>query len=221
MYFLLLLEHTIVYVPQVASTSLPTSTQERPSNSRAGGTVYTRWGSSSCPNISGTELVYSGRAGGSFFTDTGGGANYLCLPDDPEYTLPSKPGIQREGSIIYGAEYQYPVTRPRTYYYNVPCAVCMATTRETVLMIPAKTSCPSSWTREYEGYLMSAAKYAAQQNNSRTMFECVDKDQEILSDSQENTNGALFWHVEADCTTGLRCPPYNEEKEINCVVCTK
>ena len=34
-----------------------------PPGPRNGGVVYTRWGKTSCPNISGTELVYAGRAG--------------------------------------------------------------------------------------------------------------------------------------------------------------
>ena len=57
---------------------------------RSGGVTYMRWGKSSCPNITGTELVYTGRAGGSFFSLKGGAANYLCMPLDPEYTLPDQ-----------------------------------------------------------------------------------------------------------------------------------
>ena len=56
-----------------------------PPGPRNGGVVYTRWGKTSCPNITGTELVYAGRAGGSWFRHTGGGANYLCMPNDPDY----------------------------------------------------------------------------------------------------------------------------------------
>ena len=33
-----------------------------------GGLVYTRWGKTSCPNVTGTELVYQGKAGRAFFT---------------------------------------------------------------------------------------------------------------------------------------------------------
>ena len=29
--------------------------------------------------------MYSGRAGGSNAGQTGGGANHLCMPDDPEH----------------------------------------------------------------------------------------------------------------------------------------
>ena len=174
--------------------------------------VYTRWGNSACPNITGTELVYTGRAGGTYHDTQGGGANYLCLPMDPEYNLTSRAGVQGY-SPVWGAEYQHPVVG--VHDHDVPCAVCHGTTREAVLMIPAKTSCPTSWTKEYDGYLMAEhiARY-------RRMFVCVDREQELIPGTAADTNGALFYHTEADCT-GLPCPPYNNEQELNCIVCTK
>ena len=178
---------------------------------RSGGVVYTRWGKSSCPSIAGTELVYAGRAGGSGYTQ-GGAANYLCMPLDPEYTLQYLSGVQGK-NYVYGTEYQFPIRGSNDH--NVPCAVCSATTRLQLLMIPAKTSCPTSWTREYYGYLMSQHL-----NHPPSMYECVDKDQESVPGSQANTNGAMFYHVEAKCN-GMQCLPYNDYKELNCVVCTK
>ena len=181
---------------------------------RSGGVVYTRWGKSSCPNVAGTELVYAGRAGGSHYTQ-GGAANYLCMPLDPEYTLKYLSGVQGT-NYVYGTEYESPIIQ--TPNHNVPCAICSATTRAHVLMIPAKTSCPTSWTREYYGYLMSGdIQYYG---SRRSMYECVDKDQEPIPGMQANTEGALFYHVEANCN-GMQCPPYNDYKELNCVVCTK
>ena len=138
--------------------------------------------------------------------------NYLCLPEDPEYTLPSQPGVDIH-STLYGTEYEAPITGADNH--NVPCAVCAATTREMVLMIPAKTSCPPSWTTEYYGYLMSASN-----GHRRSTFECVDKDQQSIDGSHANQGGALFYHVEATCN-GIDCPPFDPAKELNCVVCTK
>ena len=56
-------------------------------------------------------------------------------------------------------------------------------------------------------------------NRHRSMFECVDKDQQSLPLSP-NWGSALH-HVEADCSSGLPCPPDTNSKELNCVVCTK
>ena len=79
-----------------------------------------------------------------------------------------------------------------------------------------KASCPPTWTREYFGYLMSeATKWA---RGGRSMYECVDKDQQSLPLSPNW--GSTLYHIEADCSSGLPCPPDTNYKEINCVVCT-
>ena len=53
---------------------------------RSGGAIYTRWGKSMCPQVEGTDIIYSGITGGTFYTTPGGGANYLCMSKDPEYS---------------------------------------------------------------------------------------------------------------------------------------
>ena len=179
-----------------------------------------RWGKSSCPNVTGTELLYAGRVGGNLYNRQGGGGTYLCLPETPEYstTLRYTPGSQGY-SEIFGTEYEHPIVG--THDHNTPCAVCSATTRVAHVMIPAKASCPTGWTREYYGYLMTQSdKWNPGSSQRRTPFICVDKDQDSVSGSQGNTNGALLYHVEANCN-GLPCPPYNNHQELNCVVCTK
>ena len=178
---------------------------------RSGGVVYTRWGSSSCPSVPGTRLVYAGRAAGTWHNTQGGGANHLCMPPDPQYNLQYQSGVQGY-SPVHGSEYGLPLEG--THDHNVPCAVCLAATRETVLMLPAKTTCPTSWTKEYDGYIM-AERY----NHRRSTFECVDRSQESVPGSEADTDGALFYHVEATCN-GLQCPPYDPQKELTCAVCT-
>ena len=186
-----------------------------PPGPRNGGVVYTRWGKSSCPNVTGTILVYAGRAGGTYFAHKGGAANYLCMPDDPDY-LSYQPGVQGY-NYVYGAEYE-PGGGPleAVTQHNVPCAVCYASTRVAVTMIPAKTQCPSTWTLEYFGYLMSEHNT----NHYRTMYECVDKNPDSVPGSASSTNGVLFYHVEASCN-GMLCSPYDPQKELTCAVCTK
>ena len=56
--------------------------------------------------------------------------------------------------------------------------------------------------------------------HKRTHFECVDEDMEALPGSSASIDGAVMHHVEANCN-GLPCLPYNNHKELNCVVCTK
>ncbi len=180
-----------------------------PRGTPAGGATYTRWGRKSCP--SGREVVYTGIAGGSHYTHSGGGANYLCLPKDPQY---SKNGVP-SSSYLYGSEYEN--TLVGTHDHNVPCTVCYVATRATTLMIPAHTTCPTSWTKEYQGYLM--AEYYKHARSA--VYECVDEGAESVAGSAANTNGARFYHVVATCGHGLPCPPFVTTKTITCVVCTK
>ena len=38
--------------------------------------------------------------------------------------------------------------------------------------------------------------------------------------SSANTNGVIFYHTEVKCN-GIPCLPYDTQKEVTCVVCTK
>ena len=181
----------------------------------SGGAVYTRWGRTTCPSNQQTELVYSGRAGGTLYNSAGGAANLLCLPDDPEY---STYGSGTRNSALRGAEYQADSGQPfrSDDNHNMPCAVCYASTRDTVLMIPAKLTCPTNWTTEYNGYLM-----AGHVNHKRTLFECIDSTPQSVSGLDGGgSSSAEYHHVEVNCND-LRCPPYDAAKEVTCVVCTR
>ena len=179
-----------------------------------GGTVFTRWGRITCPNTTGTELVYQGIAAGSLSDNSGGGANYLCVPHNPEYILDDALGYAEH---LHGVAYRVPIAFTDLYQTIVPCSICYVGQRASKLMIPAKTTCPSSWTLEYDGYLM-ADEYNHKRN---AVYECVDKHAVSAPVEVPNIYGSSFYHVIAACNTGLPCPPYTTNKVITCVVCTK
>ena len=184
--------------------------------------MYTRWGRTTCPNTTGTQLLYAGRAAGSARYEQGGGANYLCLPEQPQYSTFTT-GVQTGRAYLHGGVYATGTARADTGPFRsvsdhrVPCAVCYTSTRGTVVMIPAQLTCPSSWTREYYGYLM--ANYHG--NQARTVFECVDHSPQSVTGRTTVTVGIVFYHTEVACNDGLQCPPYDAQKEVTCVVCTK
>ena len=67
------------------------------------------------------------------------------------------------------------------------------------MMIPARMSCPSGWTIEYYGYLMSDDYDLP----TSTEFVCVDRNPEIVAGSTDtDQNGALFHLVEGLCIQG-------------------
>ena len=180
------------------------------------GVTYTRWGRTSCGSRATT--LYWGYMAGSWWSAAGGAANYLCLPRNPQY-LSYRSGYA-VGNYIYGTEYQLWGRSPYSSHLhddNVPCVVCEARGRYSHVMIPAWHSCPSGWTEEYYGYLMSSAQ---DNSHQRTMYECIDRHPQSIYRSWPNRDGAVIYHVEAKCH-GLPCPPYNSYKELACVVCTK
>ena len=176
--------------------------------------MYTRWGRKSCPNDTGAQLVYEGITGDSYYDHLGGGANYVCLPKVPQYMSTTVPSAY---SYMHGTEYDdVNGIFPGKHGHNAPCAVCYSSTKTVKLMIPARISCPSSWTTEYKGYLMTA-HYSHKKN---AVFECVDENPESIPGSSANNYGALFYFTVSTCN-GLPCPPYVNNRVITCVVCTK
>ena len=98
--------------------------------------------------------------------------------------------------------------------HDVPCAVCHISTREAVIMIPTKFSCPTNWMIEYTGYLMSESW-----DQSVSTFECVSDTVEAIPGLETKTDSGTFYHTEANCN-GMPCPPNVAEKELTCAVCT-
>ena len=189
------------------------------------GVTYTRWGRTSCPNNKEAQLVYSGRAGGTNYLFQGGSAEKICLPDNPDYipgsiNLSTSSRNQMVRSVVQGAEIHVDYGVPGNplqdlHLQNAPCAVCDVPTRARVIMIPAKTVCPSSWTREYYGYMMTE-----HDGNYRSSYTCIDVDPEPVPGEGNNTDPSLLFHTVTDCN-GLLCPPYENNRQLSCVVCTK
>ncbi|XP_078699956.1 uncharacterized protein LOC144926806 [Branchiostoma floridae x Branchiostoma belcheri] len=191
---------------------------ETGADGNGGSSVYIRWGRTTCPNDTDTSLVYDGIAGGTHYSHTGGGANYVCLPKDPEWGVFT--GGNQGTAYMCGAEYELgnginPFQGASLHDHDVPCAVCHVASRGSKLMIPARLSCPSGWTREYKGYLMTNMYI-----HQRTEFVCMDGEPETRPGGHVDHNGALFYPVEANCGS-LPCPNYVQGRELTCVVCTK
>ena len=69
-----------------------------------GGVTYIRWGKTSCPSAHGTQFMYNGITAGSLWSHVGGGANYLCMPHNPQYGG-YWGGVQGHSSL-YWTEYE-------------------------------------------------------------------------------------------------------------------
>ncbi|XP_063411601.1 uncharacterized protein LOC134694519 [Mytilus trossulus] len=186
-------------------------TQLETSNSGFG-SVYTRWGRKDCPS-NGTELVYAGVAGGGYYTHTGAAVNYVCLPHDPDFIQGDTPGGD---ATIYGSEYQDNHFGHNLYNNDVPCAVCRAITKSSVVMIPGKIKCYGDWNQEFYGRLAAGADV----QSAASEYVCIDHQAQYIEGGAANHNGKLFYKVGAKCGS-LPCPPYYDKAPMSCVVCSK
>ena len=176
--------------------------------------VYIRWGRTVCPGDA--ILIYHGYAAGSFYKHSGGAADTQCLPRDPQWGN-AHPG--ETGSYLYGAEYETgdgstSIFGKNVYQQDVPCAVCEVKGRKALNMFPARTLCYKGWHLEYNGYMMTT-----HHTQHRANVKCVDADPDVVPGQGDNSNGDLFYFIEA--AGQLPTTSYTRGKELTCVVCTK
>ncbi|XP_060578704.1 uncharacterized protein LOC132735733 [Ruditapes philippinarum] len=191
------------------------------------GSTYTRWGRTTCPG-NGTELVYSGFMAGTYHDDAnykGAGANYLCLADQPTWDHYSE--TVNNVIRITGVQYEF-YAHSETHHDlqdffgsdihddEAPCSVCRAP-RSTSVMVPGRKDCYPGWTMEYSGYLVGA--YSGYDDASE--YICLDRRPEVVVNSGSSYGDNMLYFVEAYCGKSLECPPYVNNRELACVVCTK
>lgn len=181
------------------------------------GSTYVHWGRSNCPT-NGTELLYTGYAGGTHHNHKGGGANVLCLTGDPLWNKYDDKG--EGGALIYGTGYEYGSRKKYPQFdtsldeYNTPCSVCY-TTRSSSIMIPGRNKCYDGWTLEYHGYLFGNHY----DDEGPSEFICIDSNPEKSASTRSEDQSLL--HISEIRCGALPCPPYVEGREVTCVVCSR
>ena len=181
------------------------------------GVTYIRWGRTVCPQ--GTSLVYSGVAAGTKYNTAGGTSDTLCLASNPQYKAgdasSSNPaqlsGVRNE---VIGSPAPPLNNRYHTY---LPCALCYTTTKSTSFMLPGRYTCPSGWSSEYAGYIMT--EYTGSNRGGRRDTICVDQDAEAAS-TKGSALASMLFLMQVSCI-GLDCPPFDSQKPLTCVVCSK
>jgi len=62
--------------------------------------------------------------------------------------------------------------------------------------------CPSGWTLEYGGYIVSALK-----DQQRGHYTCLDKAPEAVNGGSNYANSNAVYPVVTSCSAGFSCPP--------------
>lgn len=185
-----------------------------------GGSVYTRWGRSSCPNDS--KLIYRGQMVGPDNFSVGGGSNFQCLPTDPDLATSKAGQGSRWNQLRPTYVSKNEISSPMPDSQHLPCAVCEATQRVSQVTMPGKSRCPAEWNLEYQGYLMSAGTVF--HNNHRMEYVCIDSSPETIRSKNTPWYGQILYHATTQCSGDAKidyCPPYIENQPLQCVICTK
>ena len=155
-------------------------------------------------------------------TRTGGGTNYVCLPsENVTYgKFDHRPKTSLLTSFIDGVKYGnkefFKTKNQPSLYGSAVCSVCQSSGKSITLMIPGNTTCPSTWTTEYKGYLMADSR-------KKTQFICVDENAEGHGDSvSQNHDIGTLEYVSAKWPTcfSKNCGMYDSKDGFKCVVCS-
>lgn len=158
--------------------------------------------------------------GGPKFDTPGGGVNLQCLPPNPELNVykSSATAVSWMRSVEYESQ-DYSIFPDNIDNKHAVCSRCYTESRPALLIIPAKTTCPEEWHKEYAGFLMAASENEAH----ATTYECVDRRPEFEALSAADEGGRL-WFVNVDCRAGGsvgNCNKYGHARQVTCVVCTR
>jgi len=189
------------------------------------GGLYVRWGRTKCPDDN--VVVYTGYVATEYYTVTGGGHDYLCLSDTPQYDSQALNADLHSG--LHGAEYWFGTDYTKNYPYSnennnnqdinqktAPCVMCY-TPRTDVAMISGMRDCPGDLTPEYTGYIATNDF----RETSSADFICIDRAPEVAKiDGNPKSGEARLMPVRVICGT-LPCPnPYQGLKAVPCAVCS-
>lgn len=180
------------------------------------GTVYTRWGQDNCGDNKGIQTVYHGIAAGSHSGHQGGGANALCLTENVHYTYYSD--SNQDGALVYGMQYQSGLGLRDHNSVNAhlaACSVCFVPNRQSHVMIPGTTFCPTQWKVLYSGYL-----YGGHYSQKKANWECIDEKPVSLAFPQSNQ--ARWYPTQIFCGS-IACSntpgSYVAYREVSCTMC--
>ena len=157
----------------------------------------------------------TGFVGGSSYNHPGSSSKTLCLPPDPIF-LTNDPADGYSG-LIYGTEYQFNgLGGQKLLNEDAPCSVCRAHAGSSILMVPARDQCYNGWTELYNGLLIG--NYYADEGS--VDYLCMDKNPERVFGGSADQNGHIF-HLQKTACGSLKCPPYEKNRVVTCVVCTQ
>ncbi|XP_067949037.1 uncharacterized protein [Watersipora subatra] len=201
------------------ATSSPKSSQRSYSGD---GLIFTRWGRVVCPQTA--TLVYSGYAAAANpVLGMGGSTELECLSTYPSWHANSPTSLQTS-TKIFAAKFSLGshtgIFHQAADNSVITCAVCLSN-NSPVVTIPGRVDCPSTWLREYNGYMMSTPGLTNQMFFSSRNY-CVDRSPDYYTGHNNNKGLKLTFLQAGSCYQNRHpCKNYRENHRLACVVCSK
>ena len=115
------------------------------------------------------------------------------------HSIYTSPGVNDYGrAYLYGTEFEARDSPPvfgSMLGHNTVCSVCYTSNRSALITIPGQTTCPTSWTEEYDGYLMTER---SEHPRSGRAPVCVEQYAEVLPGTRDAftavfCGGEVWW----------------------------
>ena len=180
--------------------------------STASGSVYTRWGSKTCPSGA-TELYESFMVNGRD-KDEGNGMTYLCMHPKPQFPEGMSAGLEA-GALISPVEYKNNGALDKNQFQEAACVVCHRAQAESVYTQWGRKSCTNDHQLEYYGIIMSSYS-----KHTKTEWICVDWQRAYYTASDKSDNQHYSMLYSAETEAGAMDDDYGQDREISCAVCS-
>lgn len=175
---------------------------------RLEGAVYTRWGSTMCPDSA--SKLYAGFMAGANYEATGSAANYVCMHPDGE-RAPGGSSGNDGGNLLYGVEYEGQGRRDA----DAACVVCQKPLARQVYVQWGRQSCSNDHETEYAGHVQAESN-----EHQKSEYVCVDyqRDGHSRSSSTNDNGGTLYPTQMREGSADERQYPHNSF--VGCAVCS-
>ena len=179
--------------------------------------VYVRWGDNRCPPNA--VLLYEG-----IITQAASKmANLLCIPKSSSKTSPAKQYTMTMTTTTPPSH----VTRMEPLLFTnlqgvvdaVPCARCYDSSHSTEFTFPGSTTCPTDWTRQYYGHLITSYELSTSDVlcGDERLTRAIQWGDGSYSSKRNGVN-----MIETVCGKDvLSCRGHSAGQLTSCVVCSK
>ena len=184
-----------------------------PENNGPKGTVYPRWGATSCP--SGRTKLYGGFIASGKWDAAGSGANFLCMHSSAQ--APSGASSSSNGgNWLYGTEYADTGTLDVNSHQDAACAMCQLQQSSYIQTYVqwGRQVCGNGHITEYKGLIMGS-----HYQHKKSEHLCVDYARATHSASSASTEGAARLYTTEVKQGAANNDQYISDKEVGCAVC--